>query len=98
MKDNINNYFGTAPDKGSMTGPILASLNSSTLAEIHGGNGLQTIESRQNTDDFWLSSLGSDGQVSDIVLFYKGCGVRNADVDFDLRCPLRHLDTSFSGM
>lgn len=63
MKDNVNNYFGSAPDKGSMTGPILGALNATTLAEIHGGNDVHTVESRQNTDGFWLSSLGSEGQV-----------------------------------
>jgi len=59
MNNNINNQFGTAPDKGSMTGPILGPLNSSALTEIHGGN----LQARLNTDDFWLSTVGSAGQV-----------------------------------
>lgn len=69
MKDNVNNYWGTAPDKGSMTGPILGSLNASTLSDIHGNN----TETRRdtNSDDYWLSSLASSGQVcasSDFLL------------------------------
>jgi glucan 1,3-beta-glucosidase len=35
MKDNVNNFFGTAPDKGSLTGPVLGPLNSTVLNEIH---------------------------------------------------------------
>ncbi|KAL2827770.1 pectate lyase superfamily protein-domain-containing protein [Aspergillus cavernicola] len=53
---DVNNYFGTAPDQGSLNGPILELLNASTLAEIHG-----TIETRQG-DGYWLASLGSAGQ------------------------------------
>lgn len=60
MKDNVNNYFGTAPDHGSMKGPVLESLNSSMLVEIHGGK----LQGRANSDDYWLSTLGSAGQVS----------------------------------
>ncbi|KAI1735147.1 pectate lyase superfamily protein-domain-containing protein [Xylaria scruposa] len=56
MRDNVNNYFGTAPDQGSLNGPILGPLNASTLASIHG-----TTETRQD-DGYWLASLGSLGQ------------------------------------
>lgn len=56
MRDNINNYFGTAPDRGSLNGPILGPLNASALARIHG-----TSETRQD-DGYWLASLGSLGQ------------------------------------
>lgn len=60
MKDNVNNYWGSAPDKGSLTGPILGPLNASTLDAIHGSH---DIHARANTDNFWLSSLGSAGAV-----------------------------------
>ena len=62
MENNINNFFGTALDKGSMTGPILEPLDESTMDKISWTN--QTLETRANTEDFWLSSLGSAGQVS----------------------------------
>ncbi|KAH6647435.1 pectate lyase superfamily protein-domain-containing protein [Truncatella angustata] len=58
MKDNVNNYWGTAPDKGSMTGPVLGSLNESALEAIHGAK-----QERDNSDDYWLSSLGSIGSM-----------------------------------
>jgi glucan 1,3-beta-glucosidase len=64
MKDNVNNYFGTAPDKGSLTGPVLGALNGSTLAAIHGDK-----HTRQNSDSFWLSSLASAGEVSILINF-----------------------------
>jgi hypothetical protein len=59
MKDNVNNYFGSAPDRGSMKGPVLAPLNSTQLHNMH-----TKIQSRSNTDDYWLSTMGSEGQVS----------------------------------
>jgi glucan 1,3-beta-glucosidase len=65
MKNNINNYWGVAPDKGSLTGPILAPLNSSELHDLHNGSASTAgINARQNSDGFWLSSLGSAGTVS----------------------------------
>jgi glucan 1,3-beta-glucosidase len=64
MKDNVNNCFGTAPDKGSLTGPVFGTLNGSTLATIHGDK-----HSRQNSDSYWLSSLGSAGEVSILINF-----------------------------
>jgi glucan 1,3-beta-glucosidase len=64
MKDNVNNYFGTAPDKGSLTGPVLGTLNESTLAAIHGDK-----HARQNSDNYWLSSLGSAGKVIISIFF-----------------------------
>lgn len=65
MKDNINNFWGTAPDKGSLAGPVLGPLNSTMLDDIHGGR----KEARQdNSDDYWLSSLGSLGSVGSFSL------------------------------
>jgi hypothetical protein len=58
MRDNVNNYFGTAPDRGSMTGPVLVSANSSGPSSNH-----SMIHARSNTDDYWLSSMGSEGKV-----------------------------------
>ena len=56
MQDNVNNYFGTAPDHGSLTGPVLGQTN----VTRHG-----TLRLTEATaDDYWLSSLGSAGQVS----------------------------------
>lgn len=63
MKDNTNNFWGSAPDKGSLEGPILVPINESMLDSIHGGE----IRIRQNADSYWLSSLGSAGQVSSTV-------------------------------
>lgn len=70
MKDNVNNYWGSAPDKGSLTGPVLGPLNGSTLGSMHGGNTTTAANkvARPNSDDFWLSSLGSAGKVSISVL------------------------------
>lgn len=59
MKDNANNYFGTAPDRGSMTGPVLGSINSTDLP-----SNSSRLQSRSNTDDYWLSSMGGEGKVS----------------------------------
>ena len=59
MKDNANNYFGTAPDCGSMTGPVLGSINSTDLP-----SNSSRLQSRSNTDDYWLSSMGGEGKVS----------------------------------
>ncbi|PYI31826.1 pectin lyase-like protein [Aspergillus indologenus CBS 114.80] len=53
MRDNVNNFFGSAPDQGSMTGPVLTPLNATADAKMH--------HARRSTDDYWLSSLGSDG-------------------------------------
>jgi glucan 1,3-beta-glucosidase len=65
MKNNINNYWGAAPDKGSLTGPVLEPLNSSMLSVLHSSNeSLAHIGARQNSDGYWLSSLGSAGTVS----------------------------------
>jgi glucan 1,3-beta-glucosidase len=55
MRDNVNNFFGSAPDKGSMTGPILRPLNATTEVKMHDHT------RRATTDDYWLSSLGPDG-------------------------------------
>jgi glucan 1,3-beta-glucosidase len=66
MKDNVNNYFGVAPDKGFLTGPVLGPLNASTLAHIHGHSNASSHHSnkRQDTGDpFWLADLGSMGQM-----------------------------------
>ncbi|OOF92665.1 glycoside hydrolase family 55 protein, partial [Aspergillus carbonarius ITEM 5010] len=52
MKDNVNNFYGTAPDRGRQKGPVLGSLNATT----HG-----LMEASDNTDDYWLSSMGSAG-------------------------------------
>lgn len=61
MGDNVNNFFGTAPDMGSLQGPVLESPNSSTREKIHHN---LTLEERQSTwDGYWLSSLGSLGQM-----------------------------------
>ena len=59
MKDNVHNYFGSAPDRGSLTGPVLGPLNATMELALHG-----TIHARDNGDNYWLSSLGSHGQVS----------------------------------
>ncbi|KAI3333006.1 pectate lyase superfamily protein-domain-containing protein [Ustulina deusta] len=56
IRQDVNNYFGTAPDRGSLNGPILGPLNASALARIHGAT-----ETRQD-DGYWLASLGSLGQ------------------------------------
>lgn len=56
MKDNVNNFYGTAPDRGRQKGPVLGSLNATT----HG-----LMEASDNTDDYWLSSMGSAGVVGD---------------------------------
>ncbi|KAE8399665.1 pectate lyase superfamily protein-domain-containing protein [Aspergillus pseudonomiae] len=57
MKDNVHNYFGSAPDRGSLTGPVLGPLNATMELALHG-----TIHARDNGDNYWLSSLGSHGQ------------------------------------
>lgn len=59
MKDNVNNFFGSAPDHGSMVGPILGPMNASAISDMHGS----LHERDSDSDDFWLSSLGSNGQV-----------------------------------
>ncbi|KAI0902741.1 pectate lyase superfamily protein-domain-containing protein [Ustulina deusta] len=56
IRQDVNNYFGTAPDRGSLNGPIPGLLNASALARIHGAT-----ETRQD-DGYWLASLGSFGQ------------------------------------
>ncbi|KAH6656455.1 pectate lyase superfamily protein-domain-containing protein, partial [Truncatella angustata] len=53
---DVNNFFKTAPDRGSLNGPILEPLNTSVLNQIHG-----TKETRQD-DSYWLASLGGVGQ------------------------------------
>ncbi|KAI0103923.1 pectate lyase superfamily protein-domain-containing protein [Nemania sp. FL0031] len=55
MKDNVNNYWKSAPDKGTMNGPVLGSSNSS---RIQGPNA-----AADNSDSYWLSSLGSAGSM-----------------------------------
>jgi hypothetical protein len=59
MKDNVNNYFGTAPDRGSMIGPVLGSINSTDSLFNN-----SRIHPRSNTDNYWLSSMGSEGKVN----------------------------------
>ncbi|KAI0410472.1 pectate lyase superfamily protein-domain-containing protein [Xylaria grammica] len=55
MKDNVNNYWKSAPDKGTMNGPVLASSN---------GSRVQAPKvTTDNSDDYWLSSLGSAGSM-----------------------------------
>lgn len=46
MRDNINNQWGTAPDKGTLAGPVLEPLNSSVYSAIHGDNDVQGNSSR----------------------------------------------------
>ena len=62
MRDNVNNYWGTAPDKGSMKGPVLGHLNSSEVAAVH-----KDVVNLTNSDDYWLSTLGSAGMVRSIL-------------------------------
>lgn len=69
MKDNVNNYWGTAPDKGSMTGPVLGPLNASTLSSIHGGN--MNTRRDSDSDSYWLSSLASAGEVSIFMVLHR---------------------------
>ncbi|KAI0397046.1 pectate lyase superfamily protein-domain-containing protein [Xylariaceae sp. FL0594] len=56
MKDNVNNYWKSAPDKGSRRAPVL---------ESPGGARIQTTPDEGRTsassDNYWLSSLGSAG-------------------------------------
>ncbi|KAJ5201484.1 uncharacterized protein N7498_006147 [Penicillium cinerascens] len=59
MKDNVNNFFGSAPDHGSMAGPVLGPMNSSMITDMHGS--IHTRDS--DSDDYWLSNLGSKGQM-----------------------------------
>jgi glucan 1,3-beta-glucosidase len=61
MKDNVNNYWGAAPDKGSLTGPVLGPLNATTLHDMHPG---RQKMARDNSDSYWLSTLGKAGSVS----------------------------------
>lgn len=63
MKSNVNNHFGTAPDKGSMNGPVLGLGNATTMSELHG-----VVVQADNSDDYWLSSYGSAGQVGVFTL------------------------------
>jgi glucan 1,3-beta-glucosidase len=60
MKDNVNNFFGSAPDKGSLTGPVLAPLSEKLLEEIYPSN--SSLEARQSSS-YWLASVGSAGQM-----------------------------------
>jgi hypothetical protein len=57
MVDNQHNYFGAAPDKGILNGPVTVAANVSeiliTTPELHNG----TLSARDNSDDFWLSSI-----------------------------------------
>ncbi|KAF5855169.1 hypothetical protein ETB97_009769 [Aspergillus alliaceus] len=57
MKDNVHNYFGSAPDHGSLTGPVLGPLNATILSSLQ-----NTLTAQYNGDGYWLSSLGSKGQ------------------------------------
>jgi hypothetical protein len=64
MVNPILNGYDAVPDKGSLTGPILASLNTSELFDLHNGSASTAgINTRQNSDNFWLSSLASAGTV-----------------------------------
>ncbi|KAF7172832.1 hypothetical protein CNMCM5623_004961 [Aspergillus felis] len=59
MKDNVNNFFGSAPDHGSMTGPVLGPVNSTVNGQRHG----MVLAAKVSSDDYWLSSLGSVGSM-----------------------------------
>lgn len=60
MKDNVNNFFGSAPDKGSLTGPVLSPLNETMLHDIHSMN--VSLEAR-SSGGYWLASVGSSGKM-----------------------------------
>jgi glucan 1,3-beta-glucosidase len=70
MVDNINNEYGVAPDKGVLTGPITAPINTSLFQALHSHSSppsdeevlYERFQSREPSD-FWLSSLGSRGQM-----------------------------------
>ncbi|GFF54115.1 hypothetical protein IFM58399_09743 [Aspergillus lentulus] len=59
MKDNVNNFFGSTPDHGSMTGPVLGPVNSTVNGERHG----LILAAKVSSDDYWLSSLGRAGSM-----------------------------------
>ncbi|KAI0002790.1 pectin lyase-like protein [Xylariaceae sp. FL0662B] len=72
-KNNINNQFGTAPDKGLLDGPVLGPLNSDFLHDLH-RHSPSLLEISQNSsqgepksglvdDDYWLARLGPKGQM-----------------------------------
>ncbi|KAI9150678.1 Glucan 1,3-beta-glucosidase [Paramyrothecium foliicola] len=56
MKDNTNNQFGVAPDKGTLGEPVLKPRPSNGAA--------MRLMQADNTDDYWLSSLGPLGRSS----------------------------------
>jgi hypothetical protein len=73
MKDNINNYFGSAPDAGVLAGPVLTPLNNSMLSEIHivsnssapSSTTGETTKEKRAGDGYWLSTAGTAGKVHD---------------------------------
>ncbi|KAI1378301.1 pectin lyase-like protein [Hypoxylon crocopeplum] len=72
-RNDINNRFGTAPDKGILTGPVLGSLDDNLQNDLHRNSpsliGISQNASRRDPqheapfDDYWLSSLGFKGQM-----------------------------------
>ena len=66
MKDNVNNFFGVAPDHGTLTGPVLEPLNVAlpagpTKPSNTSSSPLQQPEA--TNDPFWLANVGSLGKM-----------------------------------
>ncbi len=70
IRQDVNNYFGTAPDRGSLNGPIPGLLNASALARIHGAT-----ETRQD-----------DGATDDTAPINRAAAVFSASDTSTLRC------------
>lgn len=62
MRDNVNNYFGTAPDKGTLDGPVLGTPGVGHQNDTRHADFLSQA-SQSSSDDYWLSVLGSAGSM-----------------------------------
>lgn len=51
MRDNVNNQYGTAPDKGTLQGPVLEAINASQYNIIH-----TTHDPKENISSTGLST------------------------------------------
>jgi len=71
MVDNRKNYFGVAPDKGFLNGPIASFQNQTEFheqnASYHKSHG-----KRQATGTYWMETI-THGQVSTSAKELPGC-------------------------
>lgn len=63
MKDNVNNQFGVAPDKGTLNGPLTTETNLTDIIDHMPKKVSGSYVPRSASDSSWVDNLSQLGQM-----------------------------------